>query len=481
MNSSASRSCGRISSRSTAAIARAARSGSAAPESTAQDCAIESIRHSSLAAEPERRAVVEPAAAIPVAVPGLALERTLAARSACARHAAARAVSPRASASGAKSLERRVQEPAEPDALALAAVRRRGSCRRSSRRCRSAAARARRPRGWHRGRARSARTACRRRPRPSAGRSCRARRRCSSWPSRNGTTSSSTAASPVALDIVRDGVGEPHAVVGDARAHALAGMRQPPMLHVALDELPGRGAQQMRARQCRLRGGKRHAVLQLVAEAVGAARLVERRARPDAAGQRLIQQPAVQHDVHRPVRRLHLHRAERIVPVTARPRQARRRDRLCAIARDQRSRLRGARRLAEEEHDLDDCRSAAASIAVCSAAQGSRPAPTVSGQWRCAAGKRRWDCQRAVAAEEFAPVAGPVGLAPGKIERTRRAPNAGFHGLRASIAPVAGVDLGRYERRRRAARRAEHPFDIGGHRQAPRRGRRGCAASAARS
>ena len=43
-----------------------------------------------------------------------------------------------------------------------------------------------------------------------------------------------------ALDVVRDGVGEPDPVVGDAGAHALPGVRQPPMLHVALDELPRR-------------------------------------------------------------------------------------------------------------------------------------------------------------------------------------------------------------------------------------------------
>ncbi len=65
----------------------------------------------------------------------------------------------------------------------------------------------------------------------------------------------------------------------------------------------------------RLRHRERHHVLQLVAEAVGAARLVERRARPDPAGQRLVEQPAVQQDVHRPIRRLHLHRAEDVVPV----------------------------------------------------------------------------------------------------------------------------------------------------------------------
>ena len=52
VNSNARPSSPRISSRSTAAIARRARSGSAAPDMTAQDWAIESIRHSSLAAEP---------------------------------------------------------------------------------------------------------------------------------------------------------------------------------------------------------------------------------------------------------------------------------------------------------------------------------------------------------------------------------------------------------------------------------------------
>ena len=78
------------------------------------------------------------------------------------------------------------------------------------------------------------------------------------------------------------------------------------MLHVALGELAAGGAQNMAAGGLRPREGQRHAVLQLVAEAVGAAGLIERRARPDAAGEGLIQQPAVEHDVHRAVRRFHL-------------------------------------------------------------------------------------------------------------------------------------------------------------------------------
>ena len=43
------------------------------------------------------------------------------------------------------------------------------------------------------------------------------------------------------LYIVRCDRGEPRPVIGDARAHTLAGRRKPPMLDVALDELPAGG------------------------------------------------------------------------------------------------------------------------------------------------------------------------------------------------------------------------------------------------
>ena len=118
-----------------------------------------------------------------------------------------------------------------------------------------------------------------------------------------------------ALDVLRSGVGQPHPVIGDARAHALAGMWQPPVLYVALDKLTAGGAQDMPAGDRWAGEGQRHAVLQLVAEAVGAAGLVERRARPNAASQGLIEQPAVEHDVHGAAWRLHLHRAEYALPV----------------------------------------------------------------------------------------------------------------------------------------------------------------------
>ena len=86
------------------------------------------------------------------------------------------------------------------------------------------------------------------------------------------------------------------------------------MLHVALRELPPRGALEVLARQIGSRGGQRHAVLQLVAEAVGAAGLIESGARPDATGERLVEQPAVEHQVHRAIGRLDRDRAQGFVP-----------------------------------------------------------------------------------------------------------------------------------------------------------------------
>src|SRR5438067_7585063 len=88
-------------------------------------------------------------------------------------------------------------------------------------------------------------------------------------------------------DIMRDGKSEPCPIVGDPRAYALARMWQPPVLHVTLNELPRRRPQQVLTRHRRLSGSECHAVLQLVAKAVRTARLVEPRARPDAAGERL--------------------------------------------------------------------------------------------------------------------------------------------------------------------------------------------------
>ncbi len=90
------------------------------------------------------------------------------------------------------------------------------------------------------------------------------------------------------------------------------------MLDVTFDELPGRRMEDMRAWNAGCGGDQRQAVLQLIAEAKGAARLVEGGASPDSAGQRLIEQPPVQQEVHRAVRRFYRDRAEDVIPEPAR-------------------------------------------------------------------------------------------------------------------------------------------------------------------
>ena len=55
------------------------------------------------------------------------------------------------------------------------------------------------------------------------------------------------AASPVTRNIVRHHERQPQQIVGTARAHAHAGFRMPPVLHVALDELPAAAAEYARA------------------------------------------------------------------------------------------------------------------------------------------------------------------------------------------------------------------------------------------
>src|SRR5207247_11347374 len=64
-----------------------------------------------------------------------------------------------------------------------------------------------------------------------------------------------------------------------------------------LRELMRGGGQQMLSRDLARRHRQRHDVLELVAESVSAAGLVEGRACPDAARERLVEQPSVEEDV----------------------------------------------------------------------------------------------------------------------------------------------------------------------------------------
>jgi hypothetical protein len=144
-------------------------------------------------------------------------------------------------------------------------------------------------------------------------------------------------------------VGEPRAVIGDPRAHPLPGMRQPPVLNVAFDELPRRCSQQVLARNLR-------------SEAASAVpswsdRGSRRRHSPDRRQSGPIRQASLVESqpfsiIHGPVGRPYLDRAEHIVPVPAALGQ----DGVKigrAIARDQAPRVFRARSLPEKEHDLD--------------------------------------------------------------------------------------------------------------------------------
>ena len=76
---------------------------------------------------------------------------------------------------------------------------------------------------------------------------------------------------------------QPQIFVGEMRAHAVAAGRMPPVLHVALHELPARATQQLFAREPRRGVHERRRVLQLIAKAEGAARLIITAASPVAA------------------------------------------------------------------------------------------------------------------------------------------------------------------------------------------------------
>jgi hypothetical protein len=89
----------------------------------------------------------------------------------------------------------------------------------------------------------------------------------------------------------------------------------PPVLDVALNELPRCGPENLRPCHGSLRHHERHNVLELIAKAVRAICLIQPRSRPDAAGKGLIEQPAVEQHVHGLIGCGHLHRAKYVIPV----------------------------------------------------------------------------------------------------------------------------------------------------------------------
>ena len=77
------------------------------------------------------------------------------------------------------------------------------------------------------------------------------------------------------LYILAHAIRKPNGVIGNPRSYAHAGGGKPPMLEIPLDKLPGGGAQDMLARNPGARDEERHRILQLIAETIGPAGLVE--------------------------------------------------------------------------------------------------------------------------------------------------------------------------------------------------------------
>src|ERR1044071_6327457 len=87
-------------------------------------------------------------------------------------------------------------------------------------------------------------------------------------------------------------------VVGDSCANTNPGRRVPPMLDITFLELPCRGSQDLRPRFSGSTVDQGHHILQLISKAIRSAGLLKRGAGPNAAGQDLINEPTVEHQVN---------------------------------------------------------------------------------------------------------------------------------------------------------------------------------------
>src|ERR1035437_18430 len=97
--------------------------------------------------------------------------------------------------------------------------------------------------------------------------------------------------------------------------------------------------------------GERHHVLELITEAIGSTGLIKRCACPHPAGKRLVKQPAIHQNIHRPLRCGDLYGTEHLVPLLGNLEQDLVEVR-SAIATDQLPRLVPAAPLTQEKYDF---------------------------------------------------------------------------------------------------------------------------------
>jgi len=107
---------------------------------------------------------------------------------------------------------------------------------------------------------------------------------------------------------------EPEQIIRAARTHTTAGGGVPPVQNISILELVGSARQKVRSQTCRGHVREAQHVLQLVPKADRPARLVEAATRKQARSKRLIEEPAIQHQVKRGIGRLHLDTIEKVIP-----------------------------------------------------------------------------------------------------------------------------------------------------------------------
>ena len=265
--------------------------------------------------------------------------------------------------------------------------------------------------------------------------------------------------------IVNHCMRQPQAVVGDPGANAAAARGMPPVLNIAFAELPRGGPQQMRADKIGPCHCERQHVLELVTESVRTSALVERGAAPDATRERLIQQPAVEQQVHRRVRRCHLHCAQYPVPQFLDFAQ-RRTNVDCTVAFDERSGIVSVGTFAEQEQHLGTF----SRIELHRRLQGGTGIQPRAGAPRqyLPALKRRGVIEARVAAQELEPVAGPRRLAPAQIGKRNTIREIRVPGVSCKQGAGCGVELGDHMWRRNASRNSQHPLRIGCDGKSPR-------------
>ena len=257
---------------------------------------------------------------------------------------------------------------------------------------------------------------------------------------------------------------QPQVVIGTARAHAAVQRRVPPVQHVALRELVRRAQQQVGTDPRRFGMDHRHRVLQLVAEAERAARLVVAAAREEATADRLVQQPAIGQHVDTRLRGFHLDGAKRMQPV-----HAHRVERIvggidAARALGQRNRLAPAFSEAQAEHgfatlqrfQIERYLDRGAGIQARAEPAGQALAQQCSGP-----------LQVAVAAQEFGAITsdaarGDVGVGRICIEEGDAAFELGVVAVARGQHAAVAIDLGDHVHLRARMQVAEDPFDVTG-------------------